>query len=71
MWGRRKAYSGLGVVRMSKGLVLAEQPRKRRWLGRRMLTFAGIPAPAADGLNAEAVLANTADSDSRVFFIKM
>ncbi len=37
------------------------------WLG----TLAGIPAPAADGLSAEAVLTDTADLDSRVFFIKM
>ena len=32
MWGRRKAYSGLGVVCMEKGLVFAEKPRRRRWL---------------------------------------
>lgn len=37
------------------------------WLG----TLAGIPAPAADGLSAEAVLTDTADLDSSVFFIKM
>ena len=31
MPGRRKAYSGLGVVCMDKGLIFAEQPRRRRW----------------------------------------
>lgn len=37
------------------------------WLG----TLAGIPAPAADGLSAEAPLTDTADLGSQVFFIKM
>ena len=37
------------------------------WLG----TLAGIPAPAADGLSAEATLTDTADLGSQVFFIKM
>ena len=37
------------------------------WLG----TLAGIPAPAADGLSAEAPLTDTAELGSQVFFIKM
>ena len=37
------------------------------WLG----ALAGIPAPAADGLSAEAVLCDTADLGSNVFFIKL
>ena len=37
------------------------------WLG----TLAGIPAPAADGLSAEAPLTDTADLGSQVFFIKI
>lgn len=37
------------------------------WLG----MLAGIPAPAADGLRAEAPLCDTADLAASVFFIKM
>ena len=37
------------------------------WLG----TLVGIPAPADDGLSAEATLTDTADLGSQVFFIKM
>lgn len=36
------------------------------WVG----TLAGIPVPAADGLTAEAMLCDTADLESTVFFIK-
>lgn len=46
MWGRRKAYSGLGVVRMSKDLLFAEKPRKRRWPWVALLVLLGIAIAA-------------------------